>query len=81
MFLDFRIDQLPKVRPEASVSALLIRTHETRIARHISAENGGRPAFDALRGQSGAPKPLGRMGYRLWTANLMVNRRAGISFR
>jgi hypothetical protein len=28
-------------------------------ARHIGGENGGQPAFDAFRGQSGAPQPHG----------------------
>jgi hypothetical protein len=59
MLLDLRIDQLPKMRPEPSVGAFLIRCHKTRVARHIGGENGGQPAFDAFRGQSGAPRPHG----------------------
>ena len=39
--------------------AFLVRAHQARIARHIGGENGGQPAFDALRSQSGAPEPHG----------------------
>jgi hypothetical protein len=59
VFLDFRFDQLSKMRPEASMSAFFIHAHKTRVARHISSEDGGQPAFDASRGQSGAPQPHG----------------------
>ena len=41
------------------MSAFLVRTHKTRVARHISGENGGQPPFDAFRSQSGAPQPHG----------------------
>jgi len=41
------------------VSAFLIRAHKTRVARHIGGEDGGQSAFDAFRGQSGAPQPHG----------------------
>jgi hypothetical protein len=33
--------------------------------RHIGGENRGQPGFDALRGHSGAPNRMGRIGYRL----------------
>jgi hypothetical protein len=36
--------------------------HETRVARHIGGENGGQPAFDAFRGQSGPLQPHGPNG-------------------
>jgi hypothetical protein len=61
MLLDLRIDQLPKMRPEASVSALLIRTHETRVARHISGKNGGQPAFVRSVVKAVLPNCVGRM--------------------
>ena len=57
MLFDLRIDQFAQMRLEAFVRPLLIRPHQTRIARHISGENGGQPAFDPSRGQSGAPQP------------------------
>jgi hypothetical protein len=34
-----------------------IRPYRTRVARHISGENGGQPAFHPSRGQGGAPEP------------------------
>jgi hypothetical protein len=40
----------------------LIQAHQAGVARHISGEDGGQPAFDAFRGQSGAPKPHGPTG-------------------
>jgi hypothetical protein len=36
---DLRIDQLPKVCFEAFVCPLLIRAHQTRVARHIGGED------------------------------------------
>jgi hypothetical protein len=68
MLLDLRIDQLPKMRPEASVRALLVGAHKPAVTSHIGGENGGQPAFDAFRGQSGAPNRVGRMDYRLSSA-------------
>ncbi len=47
------------MRFKAFVRPLLIRTHQTRVARHIGDENSGQLAIDAFRGQSGAPKPHG----------------------
>ena len=40
-------------------SPFLIGAHKPRVARHIGGENGGQLAFDAFRGQSGAPQPHG----------------------
>ncbi|HEX3413686.1 MAG TPA: hypothetical protein VHT00_18395 [Stellaceae bacterium] len=39
VFLDFRIDQLAKMRPEPFVRAFLIGTHQARIAHHIGGED------------------------------------------
>jgi hypothetical protein len=39
---DLRIDQLPQMRPEALVRALLIRSHQPRVARHIGGEDRGK---------------------------------------
>jgi hypothetical protein len=50
MLLDLRIGQLPKMRPEPSVGAFLIRCHKTRVDRHIGGENGGQHALDAFGG-------------------------------
>ena len=44
---------------QAGERPLLVRAHQARIARHIGGENGGQPAVDAFRGQSGAPEPQG----------------------
>jgi len=55
MLLDLRIDQLLEMRLEPLVGALLVLAHQARVARHIGGENGGQPAFDASRGQGGAP--------------------------
>ena len=37
----------------------LVGAHKTRIPRHVSGEDSGQLAFDAFRGQSGAPQPHG----------------------
>src|SRR5216684_3152883 len=59
MFLDFRIRQLAPNRLQPRKGALFVRAHQARVARHIGGKNGGQPAFDAFRGQSGAPQPHG----------------------
>ena len=59
MFLDFRIGQLAPKRLQPREGAFLVGTHKPRIASHIGGKNGGQPAFDAFRGQSGAPQPHG----------------------
>src|SRR6266853_3682817 len=46
----------PRKRP------FLIGPHQPAVSGHICGENGGQPAFDAFRGQSGAPKPHGPNG-------------------
>jgi len=57
MFLDFRIGEFASDRLQSNEGALLVHAHQPRVARHISGENGGQPAFDASRGQGGAPQP------------------------
>ena len=59
MFLDLWIGQLAPKRFQPFVRSLLIRSHQARVARHIRGENGSQPAFEASRGQSGAPQPHG----------------------
>src|ERR1700730_2750470 len=46
----------PRKRP------FLIGPHQPAVSGHICGENGGQPAFDAFRGQSGAPQPHGPNG-------------------
>jgi hypothetical protein len=42
MLADFWIDQLAPMRLEALKGALLVRAHQTRIARHVGGENSGK---------------------------------------
>ena len=35
VLIDFRIDQLPEMRPEAFVRAFLIGAHQARVTRHV----------------------------------------------
>ena len=44
---------------EGLKSTILVHPDQARVAGHISGENGGQPAFEAFRGQSGAPEPHG----------------------
>ena len=53
------VDELAAMGLQAGERPLLVRAHQARIARHIGGENGGQPAVDAFRGQSGAPEPQG----------------------
>jgi hypothetical protein len=55
MFLDFGVGQLAPKRLQRGKRPFLIGTHEPAVTRDIRGENGGQPAFDAARGQSGAP--------------------------
>jgi hypothetical protein len=57
MFLDLGIRQLAPQRFQARQSAFLVGTHQSAVTGDIRGENGGQPAFDASRGQSGAPRP------------------------
>jgi len=41
VFLDLWVDQLPAERLQAFERALLVRTHQARIARHIGGEDRG----------------------------------------
>jgi hypothetical protein len=59
MFLDLGIGQLAPECLQPGEGSVFVRAHETRVAGHIGGENGGQPAFDAFRGQSGAPLPHG----------------------
>ena len=55
MFADFGIDELAAQCLEAFERTFFIGTHKPAVTRDIRGENGGQPAFDAFRGQSGAP--------------------------
>ena len=57
MLADLRVDKFAAMRLEALVCAFFVGTHQPAIASNIGGEDGGQPAFDASRGQSGAPKP------------------------
>ena len=59
VLLDFGVDQFATVRLESPKRPFLIGTHEPAITGHICGEDGGQPAFDAFRGQGGAPQPHG----------------------
>ena len=80
VLLDLRVDQLAQVGLQPLVGSLLIGAHEARVTRHVGGKNGGQPAFDASRGQSGAPNRNGRLDHRLWLI-LTVNASAAILFR
>jgi hypothetical protein len=45
---DLRIDELAPMRLEALERALLVCTHQPRVARHIGCEDRGETAFDRL---------------------------------
>jgi hypothetical protein len=45
---DLGVDELAPMRLEALESALLVCTHQLRVARHIGCENRGETAFDGL---------------------------------
>jgi hypothetical protein len=65
MLNDFGVDQFAPMRLQPRERAFLVGAYEAAIPGHVSSENGGQPAFDAFRGQSGAPNRMGRIGYRL----------------
>jgi len=48
-FNDFGIDQLGTVRFQPCEGPLLVGADQPAVARDISDENGGQPAFDAFR--------------------------------
>jgi hypothetical protein len=81
VFLDFGIGQLPSQRLQSRKRPFLVGAHQPRIVRHIGGENGGQPAFDALRGHSGAPSRMGRIGYRLSAPILTLSAGADTLFR
>jgi hypothetical protein len=62
MFLDLGIGQLAPECLQPGEGSVFVRAHETRVASHIGGENGGQPAFDAFRGQSGPLQPHGPNG-------------------
>jgi hypothetical protein len=51
------IDQLPEMRPEPFVRALLIRRHQARIARHIGGEDRDEAAGGGHPGSRNSPVP------------------------
>jgi hypothetical protein len=55
MVADFGVDQFSPMRFQPREGVFFVGLHEPAVARDIRGENGGQPAFDALRGQSGAP--------------------------
>jgi hypothetical protein len=59
MFLDLGIGQLSPQRLQSRERPFLVGAHQPRVVRHIGGEDRGQPAFDAFRGQSGAPQPHG----------------------
>jgi hypothetical protein len=65
--------------PEEFVRPLLVRTHKTRIARHIGGKNGDQPAFEAFYHQSGVPNRIGP-GSTPALGILTLGARAGIPF-
>ena len=56
MLSDFAIDELASVCIQRREGVFLIGSHEPAVPRLIRGKNGGQPAFDAFRGQSGAPQ-------------------------
>jgi hypothetical protein len=62
VLLNFGIGHLPPKRLQPPERSFLVGTHQSAVARHIGSENGGQPAFDAFRGQSGTPQPHGPNG-------------------
>jgi hypothetical protein len=65
---DLRIDQFPEMRPQAFVRALLILTHQLRIARHIGGEDRGETVG---RGHGWAGHPVRRDRALLTVAQLV----------
>jgi hypothetical protein len=63
------------------VRSLLVRSHQARVARHIGGKDGGLPAFDASRGQSGAPQPHGPNKLSALRTILTVKATAAIPFQ
>ena len=59
MLTDFGVDQFAPICLQPRECFLLIGAHEGAVPRDIGGESGGQPAFDAFRGQSGAPQPHG----------------------
>jgi hypothetical protein len=62
VLLDFRIDQLPEMRLEAFVRALLVGTHQPGISRHIESEDRGEAAGRGRCTEERTRKPLLRAG-------------------
>jgi hypothetical protein len=54
VLLDLGVNQLVEMRFDPFVRAFLIGGHQPAVTRDVRGENGGQPAFDASRGQSGA---------------------------
>src|SRR6516225_68331 len=78
--LENRINQLTEMRFDPFVGAFLIGTHKPAVTGDVGDENGGQPAFDAFRGQSGAPRPHEPNRLSALGRTLLLRVRAGISF-
>jgi hypothetical protein len=55
MFANFGVDQFAPMRLHLRERAFLVGAHEPAVPRDVRGENGGQPALDAFRGQSGTP--------------------------
>ena len=55
MLGDLAIDQFAPMCLQPRKGPFLVRTHKPAVTRDIRGKNGGQLAFDAFRGQSGAP--------------------------
>ena len=81
MFLDFGIGQLAPKRLQPRKSSLLVGTHEPAVTSDIGGKNRGQLAFDASRGQGGAPQPHGPNRLTALRRTLLPRARAGMPFR
>jgi hypothetical protein len=49
------VDQFAPMRLDLRKGAFLVGAHKPPVPRDVRGENGGQPALDAFRGQSGTP--------------------------
>ena len=77
---DCWLEEFGPYQCEGVESAVLVRPNEARVACHIGGENGGQSAFDAFRGQSGAPQTARAEKIIGLRPILRVNARAGSPF-
>src|ERR1700674_926088 len=80
VFADFWVNQFAPMRLQPRERPFLVGTHEPAVTSDIGGENGGQPAFDAFRGQSGAPNRVGRIDHRRFGLILRVNAGGRIPF-